>query len=229
MPAWADDGMLTGTCDRIDRIVLQQDTREEADMPDVVDLIKAQHRQIEKLLEQAQEAEPEQMAELVRQVGALLLPHSQAEESFVYPAIRDHARDEQSEVKDGVAEHHHIEDLLRELLDEAPDTPGYDGKLAAMAGELQHHVEEEEQDLLPVLSSKASDAERDDLGARFAAATGADRSVQTQGSPRTQGSPEDRDGRTRDELYQEAKEKDVSGRSRMSRDELAEALDEQDG
>jgi iron-sulfur cluster repair protein YtfE (RIC family) len=185
-------------------------------MPDVVDLIKAQHRRIESLLQQAQDAEPEQMAELLRQVAALLVPHSEAEESFVYPAIRDHAREEAGEVKDGVAEHHHIEDLLRELLAGEPGSPGYDGKLAAMAGELQHHVEEEEQDLLPVLGDKASDAERDDLGARFAEATGQDLDALTE-------------GRTRDELYQLAKERDISGRSTMSRDELARAVEAADG
>jgi hemerythrin superfamily protein len=184
-------------------------------MPDVVDLIKAQHRRIESLLQQAQDAEPEQMAELLRQVAALLVPHSEAEESFVYPAIRDHAREEDSEVKDGVAEHHHIEDLLRELLDQEPGSPGYDGKLAALAGELQHHVEEEEQDLLPVLSDKASDAERDELGKRFAEATGQDL--------------DDAQGRTRDELYRLAKERDISGRSTMSRDELARAVEATDG
>jgi hemerythrin superfamily protein len=141
-------------------------------MPDVVDLIKAQHRRIETLLQQAQDAEPERTGELLQQVAGLLMPHSEAEESFVYPAIRDHARSEESEVKDGVAEHHHIEDLLRELLDEEPGGPGYDGKLAALVGELKHHVEEEEQELLPVLSEKASEAERDELGTRFAQATG---------------------------------------------------------
>ena len=187
-------------------------------MPDVVDLIKAQHRRMETLLQQAQDAEPERMGELLQQVATLLVPHSEAEESFVYPAIRDHARSEESEVKDGVAEHHHIEDLLRELLDEEPGSPGYDGKLAAMVGELQHHVEEEEQELLPVLSEKASEAERDELGARFAQATG-------QGDTDTGAGSGAVEGRTREELYELAKEKDVSGRSTMNRDELARALE----
>src|SRR5919202_5173601 len=140
-------------------------------MADVVELIKAQHRRIDELLEQAEKAEPEQVGGLLRQVADLLLPHSEAEESFVYPAIKDYDRSEDDEVKDGVAEHHHIEGLLKELLEEEPGGPGYDGKLAAMIGELRHHVEEEEQDLLPVLSEQASDEEREELGARFAEVT----------------------------------------------------------
>ena len=190
-------------------------------MADVVELIKIQHRRIDELLEQAEKAEPEQMAALLRQVADLLLPHSEAEESFVCPAIRDYDSSEADEVKDGVAEHHHIEGLLQELLDDEPGGPGYDGKLAALIGELRHHVEEEEQDLLPVLSEQASDAERDELGARFAEVTG----HQLEDEAEKAGKAPDADGATRDELYEQAKEQDIPGRSSMSKDELAEALD----
>ena len=61
-------------------------------MPDIVDLIKSQHRQVDELLTEAeQKAEQGQTADipaLLQQVSLLLLPHSQAEESFVYPTIR---------------------------------------------------------------------------------------------------------------------------------------------
>jgi hemerythrin superfamily protein len=193
-------------------------------MADVVELIKIQHRRIDELLEQAEKAEPEQMRALVQQVADLLLPHSEAEESFVYPAIKDYDKDEADEVKDGVAEHHHIEGLLQELLGDEPGGPGYDGKLAAMIGELRHHVEEEEQDLLPVLTEQASDEEREELGARFAEVTGHQLEDEAErGSAKTEGP--DGDGATREELYERAKKKDIPGRSTMSKDELARALD----
>ncbi len=189
-------------------------------MADVVELIKIQHRRIDELLAQAEQAEPEQIGALVRQVADLLLPHSQAEESFVYPAIKDYDRSEADEVKDGVAEHHHIEGLLQELLTEDPAGPGYDGKLAAMIGELRHHVEEEEQDLLPVLCEQASEEEREELGARFAEVTG----HQLEDEAEQGGGAVDADGATRDELYEQAKEKDIPGRSTMTKDELVDAV-----
>lgn len=193
-------------------------------MPDVVDVIKAQHRKIDELLEQAQ-SEGADIAALLQQVSELLLPHSEAEESFVYPAIREREQKEAGEVKDGVAEHEHMEGLLKELLEEEPGSPGYDGKLAAFVGELRHHVEEEEQDLLPVLSEKASDAERESMGARFAEETGDDSS----GAPTSQDSASDSGAgsATRDELYEKAKEQDVPGRSSMSKDELRDAVEGQ--
>ena len=195
-------------------------------MADVVELIKAQHRRIEALLEQAEQAEPDQMAALLRQVADLLLPHSEAEESFVYPAIKDYDRSEDDEVKDGVAEHHHIEGLLQELLAEDPSGPGYDGKLAALVGELRHHVEEEEQDLLPVLTEQASDDEREELGARFAEVTDHQLEDEAERAGSSPATGPDGDGVTREELYEQAKKQDVPGRSSMSKDELAKALDD---
>ena len=183
-------------------------------MADVVDLIKAQHRAMDDLLEQAQQAEPDQVRELLQRVADMLLPHSHAEESFVYPAIREYDSSEDAEVKDGTAEHHHIEELMRELLSEDPSGPGYDGKLAAMVGELRHHVEEEEEDLLPVLSREASDDEREELGARFAEVTGHEADDVRPASELT-----------RDELYEQAKEQGVEGRSSMSKEELARAVE----
>jgi hemerythrin superfamily protein len=178
---------------------------------DVVTLIKAQHREMERLLDQAAEEDADILV-LLRQVNELLIPHSEAEESFVYPAIEKADPEEAEEVQDGAAEHHHIEELLGQLLEEDPDDPGYDGKLAAMVGELRHHIEEEEQELLPVLETKASSEKRADLATRFAEATG------WAGRPDAQP--------TRAELYDKAKEQQVPGRSAMSKAELAEAVDD---
>lgn len=196
-------------------------------MPDIVDLIKSQHRIMDELLEKTQE-EGADIPALLQQVAALLTPHSEAEESFVYPRIKELDPEEGSEVHDGSAEHHHVESLMQELLASEPDAPGFDGKLAAMIAEIRHHVEEEEADLLPVLAEKAPDAEREELGERFAAQTGvADASRASEplaGESGSGSSGSDTVDLTKDELYEKAKEQDVAGRSSMTKDELAKAV-----
>lgn len=190
-------------------------------MPDVVSLIKTQHREIEELLEQAQQEDSDTMA-LLRRVAGLLGPHSAAEEDYVYPRIAELRPAEADEVHDGTAEHHHAESLLAELLAGKPGEPGYDGKLAALVGELKHHVEEEESELLPVLTEQASDEERERLGERFAAQTGHAEVRPDQASGAGSGSGSDEP--TKAELYEQAKEADIPGRSSMTKDELAEAI-----
>jgi hemerythrin superfamily protein len=189
---------------------------------DVVDVIKAQHREVDRLLEEAM-SEGADTAALLRQVSDLLTPHSEAEESFVYPAIGQRAPKEEGEqVHDSLAEHQHIDQLLQELLAGDPDEPGFDGKLAALVGEIRHHVEEEEEELLPVLAEQASDEDRAEMGARFAQQTGWTRG--TAGASGGSGGEKGGD-LTRDELYEKAKEQDVAGRSSMTKAELEQAVE----
>jgi iron-sulfur cluster repair protein YtfE (RIC family) len=202
-------------------------------MADVIELIKVQHRRIDELLGRAESADPKGVAALLQQAADLLVRHSQAEESFVYPAIRDHDRSEEQDVEEGLAEHDHIDELLQDLLRADPTKPGFDGRLAAMIGELRHHVQEEETILLPALAEQADTAEREQLGARFAEVTGDEAGGDEAGGDEAGGAAAGEpggtsDGRTRDELYQLAKEQSIAGRSAMSKDELARALDEPD-
>ena len=199
-------------------------------MPDIVELIRSQHRQVDDLLKEAEEkAEQGDKAGIpavLEQVSVLLLPHSEAEESFVYPTISELDTAERDEVHDGVAEHHHVEALLRELIAADPEAPGYDGKLAAMAGELRHHVEEEEQELLTVLSEKCTAEQRAELGDRFAAATGsAEVRPDAAVPPGAAAAQEDLSEASKAELYERAKEQDVPGRSKMTKEQLAEAVE----
>ena len=59
-------------------------------MPDIVEIIKEQHRQVDELLSRAADEDADRAA-LLRQVAELLMPHSEAEEDFVYPTIRQKA------------------------------------------------------------------------------------------------------------------------------------------
>ena len=96
-----------------------------------------------------------------------------------------------------------------------PGDPGYDGTVAAITGELRHHVQEEEEDLLPILAERLDDAAREEMGRRFLeATTGSLPAGDTDSSA------------TRKELYEKAKEQHVPGRSRMSKQELADAVGE---
>jgi hemerythrin superfamily protein len=112
----------------------------------------------------------EQTPDLLQQVAELLIPHSKAEEQVVYPAVKAILPAEKSEVEDGIEEHHHVEQTLKELLASDPGAPGVDGLIAAMIGEVRHHVEEEEQDILPRFAQAASNQQLSDLGDDFGAA-----------------------------------------------------------
>ncbi|BBH68846.1 hypothetical protein ACTI_55310 [Actinoplanes sp. OR16] len=177
-------------------------------MPDIVEVIKEQHRQVDELLEEATHDGVDK-AEILHAVHRMLLPHSEAEEDFVYPRIRQLAAEAGEEVVDGAVEHHQVEEMMQNLLRSDPDKPGWDGTLAAIIGELHHHIQEEEEELLPILETLPGE-EREELGRRFVEAT----------------SGKLPDHHTKSELYDLAREQDIPGRSHMSKEELAEALGE---
>jgi len=149
-----------------------------------------------------------------------LTPHSNAEESAVYPAIDKAVPKEADETKDGAAEHHHVAEMMQQLLSEPADAPGADGIIAAMIGELRHHIEEEEQDILPEYADAVDADELDRVGRAFAAAKEQER---VKGGYGDWPHPDVID-LTAEQLQTRAQAFDVEGRSAMTKDQLVRAL-----
>jgi hypothetical protein len=139
-------------------------------MSGVITLIKEDHQKLETIFRALESAEPSEVPALLRKVAELLIPHSKAEEAIVYPAIKATSPGEASDVDDGIAEHHHVAETLQQLLAADPEAPGTDGLVAAMIGEVRHHVEEEEQEILPRFAKAATNAQLGELGVEFTTA-----------------------------------------------------------
>ena len=205
-------------------------------MLNVIDLITEDHREVEGLFQRiesgVESGDEEDVQGLVEQVADLLVAHSKAESAVVYPAIEE-ATDEDEEIKDSRAEHEHIEGMLQEIRAMEPGSPGFDGLLAALTAEVRHHVEEEEQEILPAFRESAGADRLEELGERFLAAkqealgegdTAGPGESEAGGRGAGEGSAGE--GRSKEELYARAREQQVEGRSKMSKEELAEAVDE---
>jgi hypothetical protein len=191
-------------------------------MDNVVTLIKNDHVTFEWFFSklEADDITPERAHELLRSLDGLLTPHSNAEESAVYPAIDKAVPKEADETKDGAAEHHHVAALVQQLLAEPADAPGADGIIAAIIGELRHHIEEEEQDILPEYADAVDSAELDRVGRAFAAAKEQER---VKGGYPAWPQPDVID-LTAEQLQTRAQAFDVEGRSTMTKDQLVRAL-----
>lgn len=178
-------------------------------MPDVVDLIMADHREVERLFAALQE-HPEQRALLVPEMASLLIAHSRAEEAEVYPVARQEAG-EVDEVSHSQQEHEEADALLGELQALDPTTAEFDAKLSELIKAVTHHVGEEESNVLPGMREKLDESRRAELAVNFARAR-ADHLG-------------DQPGRaTRDELLQRAANLGVEGRADMSKADLEKAV-----
>lgn len=210
---------------------------------DAVAAITRDHRVMETLFQMLREPDSDRPA-LLAEVTARLSAHSWAEEEKVYPALATREPDEAGKVYHGVEEHHEATELLHKLQATDPASPEFDSVLEEFVSSINHHVEEEESELLPSLAEAVDAATLDRLGRDFEkrrleileshgvsdeqVGAGVTPALVPEGSSGTNGrarrSSDDSADATRDELYEQAKQADIAGRSQMNKDELADAL-----
>jgi len=127
---------------------------------DVVDVLTADHREVEGLIGQIRgAATPEERRDLADAMIAELVRHSVAEEMHVYPAMREHLPDGDAAVEHDIAEHKEIESTLKEL--EGADAA--DDDFIRLIGQLEEtlsdHVDDEESEQFPRLRQAVPSSE----------------------------------------------------------------------
>ena len=187
---------------------------------DVLEHLTEEHRKVERLLDQLAESdEGAERERLIDDLESSLGTHMAVEERFVYPIVTDVLGSE--ERHEGVNEHDLARDGLVKLR-EMQSEPGFGAVVDMLKGGIGHHVEEEEGDMFPKLRQKASDriealGDPEQLEAQVEGASAT--------APRG-GVVSGKGELTRDELYAQAKDAGIEGRSNMTKEQLRDALSE---
>lgn len=179
---------------------------------DVISLIKEDHRDVESLFERLQKT-PENRPALLAELAAKFVAHSEGEEDEVYPQLAKRRPQEKEEVHHGTEEHHEAEEMITRLLQTDPDSAEFDSLLQDLIEAVTHHVEEEENDILPVLEKAVPFEERVQMGKAFSK-----RKAEVLAKPIKPRS------RTKEELLHQAEELGLEGTSGMTKEELAAAV-----
>jgi hemerythrin superfamily protein len=130
------------------------------------DLLKKQHRQVEKLFKEVEKTEdPKQRRKLMEQIAADLKMHTQIEEEIFYPAVREVGTAKAETMIDEAFEEHHVVDLvLAELPQVDPEDERFEAKMTVLSELVKHHVEEEEGEMFPMAEKKLGAERIKDLG-----------------------------------------------------------------
>ena len=176
----------------------------------VVDLIMNDHRELERIFDELM-TKPETRPTLVPVMITLLTAHSRAEESEVYPAAADAGGSE--DVEHSQKEHLEADQLAAKVAETDFDSPEFPEVLQKLIDGVKHHVEEEEETVLPGMRQNLDDSRLDELGQAFLRSR----------AEHLGDMPEDI---TKAELQQQAANADVDARSGMSKDELKSTLEE---
>jgi hemerythrin superfamily protein len=140
---------------------------------DAVELIKSDHRRVEQLFREFEEAGDrayKTKQELVGQIVEELEVHATIEEESYYPAVEAKARKDGKElIAEAVEEHHVVKILLGELSSMSSEDEAFDAKVTVLMENVRHHVEEEESELLPQSEKILGTDELTRLGEQMAA------------------------------------------------------------
>ena len=121
---------------------------------DLIYAIKLDHESLKdliKILKDPKQPNPKKQVAFVR-FRSLLLSHSKAEEKALYTLSRN-LKGLELKTDEGHVEHQVTEDLLKKIkpLSSTSNTRHWKAQLQVLADLVEHHLKEEERDLLPVV------------------------------------------------------------------------------
>jgi hemerythrin superfamily protein len=137
--------------------------------------------------------------------------HTTIEEDVFYPAVHEMSDALADAVDEGVEEHHVVKILLDEIEALKPGSDEWTAKMTVVIESVEHHVEEEEEEMFPKVRSHSTAGRREELGEELEARKAG------LGAPTLA----DKVDMTVQELSEKAKEQQIPGRSTMDHDELA--------
>jgi hemerythrin superfamily protein len=186
---------------------------------DALSLLTADHNRVRGLFARFQEAEESedtaQMAQLAQKIFTELEVHATIEEEIFYPAVKEADEELKETVDEGIEEHHVVDTLMAEVKTLAADDDAFAAKMKVLIENVEHHAEEEEQEMFPQ-TRKAFDKDAlEELAARLEA-----RKAEL-GAP----TAADKEHLSNEQLQELAREQQIPGRSSMDREELVATVD----
>src|SRR6185295_8359252 len=119
---------------------------------DAIVLLKADHKELRKVFadfEKAGENAHVAKGRLVDKMIELLTVHTCIENECMYPQVRELLPDLEDDVLESYEEHHVADVLVFELSSMSPEDERFDAKMTVLIENVEHHMEEEEQEWFP--------------------------------------------------------------------------------
>src|SRR6186997_1526403 len=119
---------------------------------DVVSTIREQHAQARQLIGTIKAATPDARANPFAELAAMLHAHETAEQSVVYPAIRELGDEGERVAQQRITEEEQASQVLAELEASDPSTAEFEESFTAFSGDVEQHARSEEAEVLPLLA-----------------------------------------------------------------------------
>ncbi len=116
-------------------------------------LLKTQHRKVEALFKKLESGRSDP-APVLEELANSLAAHMAIEHEFLYPGVKEVDEDL---INESYEEHALAEVALKRLLATDPEDEAFQARVVALKELIQHHVEEEEEELFPKVEKALGD------------------------------------------------------------------------
>lgn len=138
---------------------------------DIVSILKEDHAKVKGLLERLSETTPrgaKTRQDLLFQIQVELEKHAAAEEELVYPAFLEIvAKDERKLFFEAREEHALVRRVLEEIGETPPESEEFAARAKVLKDLVEHHAEEEEAEMLPMMKKEMERERLVELGEEF--------------------------------------------------------------
>ncbi len=135
---------------------------------DAFTLLKADHQKVAELFEQLEAASGKAKLDVFDQIRTELELHAHIEEKVFYPALEKPSETHELTME-AYEEHEVVKRLLRELSRARSADDEWQAKAKVLQENVEHHVEEEENELFPKASDALGEEAIEELGERLEA------------------------------------------------------------
>ena len=134
---------------------------------DAIALLKQDHRTVEALFDEFEEADESEQAALATRICQMLTVHTQIEEELLYPQAKEAFGEEEDEmVYEAEIEHGSAKELIAKIEASTPEDPHFKPLMKVLSEYVKHHVKEEEKEMFPSL--KDTELDLKELGSQLA-------------------------------------------------------------
>ena len=135
---------------------------------DAFQLLKADHQKVAQLFDQLESADGKAKLQVFEQIRTELEIHTLIEETYFYPAL-EKPKQTHDLTLEAYEEHDVVKNLLRELSGSRNPTDEWEAQAKVLRENVEHHVEEEENELFPQAEEVLTQDDIEELGDRMAA------------------------------------------------------------
>jgi iron-sulfur cluster repair protein YtfE (RIC family) len=115
-------------------------------------LLKEDHDRVDGLFQKVKANEDGDNLQVAEQISLELQAHAHIEESIFYPALMENGDEELQKItREGIEEHREVHTLLGELAGRKEWNEELQAKLTVLMENVEHHVQEEEGEMFPLI------------------------------------------------------------------------------